>query len=487
MKKGPALAPLAPAHLAGLAAFQAAAVLALFDVRLAAIPLALFLILCCAAPFFPRFGFYLPIVSSGRKDRSAVALTFDDGPDPATTPLLLDLLSAAGVTATFFTTGVRTAAHPGLVREIISRGHSIGNHSWSHSPFLMLMGTGRLRNEIVAAQSQLAGFGIRSLAFRPPVGITNPRLWRVLLEAGLYCVNFSCRARDAGNRRISGLSGKILKRARSGDIILLHDVAPGPGFDSGRWIREIEAILNGLKQRGLAVIPLADLIRRPVMAPPAGVSAGPVASFYDAIAGYYDSERSAARQTPAFAGELKLFENNYLPLLSPGHRVLEVGAGTGTYTIRLARYCRDVTAVEISGSMLAVLKQKAAREGLSNIIPKNNDIADSVPDGCFDSICSFSSFEYIQDLGALIDQLAARLQPGGTLYFTTSRTSLFRFFTQVGNAMRQGLWLHGRTVRGTRAMLESAGFREVRVSSHVMKCGPIGGILLEAIAVKNRG
>jgi peptidoglycan-N-acetylglucosamine deacetylase len=138
MKSGPTLVPLAPAHLAGIGAFQAAAVLAFVDLRLTAIPLAMFLILCLIAPFIPGFGFFLPIVSRGRREYRAVALTFDDGPDPATTRRLLDVLSRHGISATFFVTGLRASAHRDLVREILSRGHTLGNHSYSHSPFLML-------------------------------------------------------------------------------------------------------------------------------------------------------------------------------------------------------------------------------------------------------------------------------------------------------------------------------------------------------------
>ncbi len=485
MRKGPTLVPLAPAHLVCLGAFQAAAILAFIDIRCAAIPLALFLVLCLVAPFLPGFGFYLPIVSRGRRERRAVALTFDDGPDPATTTALLGLLSKHGVPAAFFLAGIRAAEHRDLVRDILSRGHAIGNHSYSHSPILMLKGTGSLREEVAAAQSLFGEFGIRPLAFRPPVGITNPRLWRVLLEAGMYCVNFSLRARDAGNRRIGELSRKILARAKPGDIILLHDVAPGKGFDAGLWLREIEAIIIGLRERAIDILPLSEIIRRPVMMKSAAaVTSNPAAAFYDALAGSYDGER---RPSPAFAGELALFKRNYLPRISPGHRVLEIGAGTGIYTLPLARRCREITAVELSGNMTAMLQEKAARDGISNILYMNRDIADFKSEEKYDSVCSFSSFEYIQDLEPLLDQLSGCIKPGGTIYFTTANRSFFRFFVQIGNAMRQGLWLHARTAGAVRKMLASAGFTGIRVSTHVMKYAPRGGLLLEAWAVKNGG
>ena len=219
------ICPLSPAAIFGFAAFHIYAALLLFDSRLAPLPLLAFLLACAIAPFIPGFGFYLPIVSRGKRGERGVALTFDDGPDPEITPRLLDLLDRHGVCATFFVRG-GAARHPGIIRDILSRGHSVGNHSFSHMPLLMLKGMRTLRREVRAAQTVLGRFGIVPLAFRPPVGITNPHLWRVLLEQGMYCVNFSCRGTDLGNLRVAGLSTRVLRKVSPGDIVALHDVAP---------------------------------------------------------------------------------------------------------------------------------------------------------------------------------------------------------------------------------------------------------------------
>ena len=93
---------LSPAERLGLTAFALAALLGAVDLRLATVPLTLFVILCAMAPFFPGAGFYFPVVSRGRTGKPVVALTFDDGPDPNTTPRLLDLLARYHVPATFF-------------------------------------------------------------------------------------------------------------------------------------------------------------------------------------------------------------------------------------------------------------------------------------------------------------------------------------------------------------------------------------------------
>lgn len=486
MKQGPTLVPLTPAHLTGLGAFQIAFVLALFDLRWAVLPLGLFLFLCLAAPFCPGVGFFLPIVSRGRKECGAVSLTFDDGPDPATTPRLLDLLSRHGARATFFVTGLRAGAHRSLIKDILSRGHSIGNHSFHHDPLLMLRSTVRLHEEVAATQTLLNEFGVRPLAFRPPVGITNPRLWPVLLAEGMYCLNFNRRAHDAGNRRTSGLSRKILKRVRPGDIVLLHDVAPRNDFNVAAWLDEIEAIITGLKQKNISILPLEDLTGRPVMMKSqSAASPGPVNAFYNTIAGSYENERCESMPYPAFARERELFAHNYLPLVSSGHRILEIGAGTGIYTLAIAKQCREITAVEPSENMIAILKAKAAREGISTIIYRNCGIEEFCTDEPYDSICAFSSFEYIPDLAHAVQMLSRILKPGGTIYFTTAHRSLFRFFTQIGNAMRQGVWLHARSARNVRRILASVGFSDVKVSTYLMKCLGCGGLILEAIAKKN--
>jgi peptidoglycan/xylan/chitin deacetylase (PgdA/CDA1 family) len=256
---------MAPPFLACAAAYLAAFILAFADPRLSIIPLAMFLALCLLAPFFPGLGFYLPVVSRGKSGKNTVALTFDDGPDPSVTPALLDLLQTHGAPATFFITGKRASEHRELVRRILAEGHSIGNHSYNHLPFLMLKSCALLKKEILSTQEALSEFGISPLVFRPPVGITSPRLGPALAGTGLQCVNFNCRGYDAGNRFISRLSSRILKKVEPDDIILLHDTAPAGNFSLNIFISEIDSILHGLKSKGISVAPLSEIIGVPVM------------------------------------------------------------------------------------------------------------------------------------------------------------------------------------------------------------------------------
>ncbi len=256
---------ISPALATGLAAFCLALVLSLYRLEWAVAPLSVFVFLCLAAPFRPANGFFLPVVSRGSNRKPVVSITFDDGPDPLTTKPLLQLLGRRDIKATFFVTGENAAANGDLMMAILEQGHDIGNHSYHHDPFLMLRSSKVIEREIESTQTLLHRFGISPVAFRPPVGITNPKLAAILHRQGLYCLMFSCRAADFGNRRLAGLSRKILQKVQADDIILLHDTRPKGKGSVDAWLCEVDLILSGLKQKGLQVIPLAELIRQPVM------------------------------------------------------------------------------------------------------------------------------------------------------------------------------------------------------------------------------
>lgn len=239
---------VSPAEKIGATALLLAAVLFFFKPGLAISVLLLFLLLCLAAPFFSCAGFFLPVICRGKAGTTAVALTFDDGPSPESTPVLLDLLARHGLHATFFVVGRKAAAHPELITDILDQGHSIGNHSLRHDPILMLRSAKTLQADIHDTQEILKGFGIHPYFFRPPAGISNPYLEKVLGREGLFAVNYSCRALDRGNRNIKNLAGKIIKKVRPGDIIMLHDLPPHQKQLSDYWQSELNLLFNELKK-----------------------------------------------------------------------------------------------------------------------------------------------------------------------------------------------------------------------------------------------
>ena len=153
-----------------------------------------------------------------------VALTFDDGPDPAVTPQVLDWLDRYQAKASFFCIGAAVQQHPDLLREIIARGHSVENHSHSHSPLFAFWGGGRMRQDI--EQLQQAVHGITSTwprFFRPTAGFRNPLLDWVLARTGLHLVMWTRRGFDTRCRSAHTVCERLLRQLAAGDILLLHD------------------------------------------------------------------------------------------------------------------------------------------------------------------------------------------------------------------------------------------------------------------------
>jgi peptidoglycan/xylan/chitin deacetylase (PgdA/CDA1 family) len=253
-----------PAQITGIIILAGATAVFFINPLAAAAVAFFYIVLCVVASFFPRVNFFLPVTSCGNTGQNLVSLTFDDGPTEPTTRQVLELLDKYSVKATFFVSGVNALKHPDIIKEIIARGHTIGNHSFHHNSFVMLGSYDYLYQEIFRAQEVLKKMGIQTLTFRPPVGIINPKLSPILDKLGMFCVTFSCRAFDAGNRRVKNIGSKILKKVKADDIILLHDVPPRSKEDSVILLSEIETILAGLTVKGLKIVPLSTLIGRDV-------------------------------------------------------------------------------------------------------------------------------------------------------------------------------------------------------------------------------
>ena len=261
--------------IAAAACIGAAAAAAAGRFCLAACVLAGFVLLCIAGAVFARMQLFVPVIRRGPKNSRAVALTFDDGPDPETTPALLDLLARHNAPAFFFVTGRKAATHPELIRRMRAEGHGVGNHTWGHDVWITLKGAKALETQIAETRKLLMGLGIQPVFFRPPAGVVNPALKAILEKYEMQCILYSCRGPDLGNRRIRGLAGRIAKKIRGGDIVLLHDGHPASrGFDPEQWLSEMEEILVTIERKGLGIQPLSELAGTSGSSP-AGQGPGP--------------------------------------------------------------------------------------------------------------------------------------------------------------------------------------------------------------------
>jgi peptidoglycan/xylan/chitin deacetylase (PgdA/CDA1 family) len=154
----------------------------------------------------------------------AVAITIDDGPDPAVTPRVLDVLDQHSAKATFFCIGELVQQHPGLAREIVSRGHSIENHSQHHLHRFSVLGPGGVAEEIARAQDTIEAItGQRPRFFRAPAGLRSPFLEPVLARLGLRLASWTRRGFDTVNPDPAVVYKRLTEGLKGGDILLLHD------------------------------------------------------------------------------------------------------------------------------------------------------------------------------------------------------------------------------------------------------------------------
>jgi peptidoglycan/xylan/chitin deacetylase (PgdA/CDA1 family) len=172
--------------------------------------------------FFKKIslGLLFGTITSVRTNKPAVALTFDDGPDPEDTPNVLNLLNRYDARATFFMLGVRAAQYPDIVAQVAHSGHSIGNHGWSHTSLPLLTSKCR-RQEINKTRRILAPHG--SLFFRPPFGHMNLSTCLDVRRCGYTTIAWDIVATDWIDHSEKEILKAVEQKMHPGAIILLHD------------------------------------------------------------------------------------------------------------------------------------------------------------------------------------------------------------------------------------------------------------------------
>ncbi len=191
-----------------------------------------------------------------------VAITIDDGPDPAVTPRVLSQFAAHAAHATFFCVGERVERYPELAREIVSRGHDIGNHSHRHRHDFSLMGPGGMRAEISRAQESIFRVtGNLPHFFRAPAGLRNPFLEPVLARLRLRLVSWTRRGFDTVNSNADAVYRRLTDRLQDGDILLLHDGNAARSRAGKPVILEVlPRLLDALAATGLRPVTLSTAL-----------------------------------------------------------------------------------------------------------------------------------------------------------------------------------------------------------------------------------
>jgi peptidoglycan/xylan/chitin deacetylase (PgdA/CDA1 family) len=195
----------------------------------------------------------------GREDTASVALTFDDGPSEDT-ERVLDVLNERGVCATFFMIGREIERRPQTARRVVAEGHEIGNHSYSH-PIYLYRSPRETRRQIERTQGVIAGAtGVRARFARPPCGVRTPAYFNAARQFDLRTVQWTLAGFDWKQHAPEQIARDVLRDAAAGSIILLHDGDSEHRSDRRATVASLPLIIDGLREMGLRVASLAQLI-----------------------------------------------------------------------------------------------------------------------------------------------------------------------------------------------------------------------------------
>lgn len=191
----------------------------------------------------------------------AIVLTYDDGPTPAMTPILTDLLARTGTKATFFLIGGFAQDAPQIVARLATAGHEIGSHTQSHSNAWKTAPWVGMR-DLLAGRRTLARLGIPTNTFRPPFGKTT--LGSLIAGWGQRFAFWTIDPQDSWNRRpVADILAEIA--AKGGGVVLMHDVdrprrGPTPEAHPAYLLELTEALISFAAAKGYRILRLGDLM-----------------------------------------------------------------------------------------------------------------------------------------------------------------------------------------------------------------------------------
>jgi peptidoglycan/xylan/chitin deacetylase (PgdA/CDA1 family) len=197
------------------------------------------------------------IIWEGESSTAAVALSFDDGPDPVFTPQMLEKLKTYNIKATFFLVGEKARRYPDQVHAIRASGHEIGNHSdsWHRTIFLS---SKAFEVDLLRAEKTLETHGVRKL-FRPAGILLRPKQLRILHEHDYACVLGTGYAFDPYRPPSAYIKWVISRAMRPGAIIVLHE----SGGDRSHTVEALEQIILDALSRGLRFCTVSEILLAP--------------------------------------------------------------------------------------------------------------------------------------------------------------------------------------------------------------------------------
>ena len=201
------------------------------------------------------WGFFLKAVTSNPDiTEKKIAITFDDGPNPQYTPIVLQLLENYDAKASFYCIGKQVKKYPELLKLISDRGHEIGNHSYSHEWTIDFKSTEDWLTELKNTdQAIFKVTGKKTESFRPPFGVTTPHLAKAITVTGHKVIGWNIRSFDMVLKNPNIVLNRIVKKVKPGAIILLHD-------KHERIEIVLEQLLQFLKKQDYQMVTIKELL-----------------------------------------------------------------------------------------------------------------------------------------------------------------------------------------------------------------------------------
>ena len=202
-------------------------------------------------------GVYGQAMCKGNRQRRAVCLTFDDGPEPIYTTQVLDVLKKYQAPAAFFCIGEKINQHSPIIKRIVEEGHHIGNHSYCHSWKFSFFSRDKMYLDLRDYEDNILVVSkAPTHTFRPPFGVMNPTVVRVARELNYTIIGWSIRSFDTRGESEDRVFRRIIRQIEPGSVILLHDRLPGCASLLTRLLEHLKAI-------NYEVIPLDKMFEMP--------------------------------------------------------------------------------------------------------------------------------------------------------------------------------------------------------------------------------
>lgn len=217
----------------------------------------IYLIVPVILSFMPCTQFHHPVICHGNREEKTVAITFDDGPDPATTPAILEALRKHDVKATFFVIGHKIAGNEELIKKIDAEGHILGNHSFAHTNLWDFWPSFLIHRDLLKTEALIQSITGRKVKFfRPPYGVINPMVSGGLRKTHYTVIAWSRWSLDTAIIDPERLYQRITDKLKPGDIILMHDTQQVTA-------EILDRALISIREQGLKVVPLENLVNLP--------------------------------------------------------------------------------------------------------------------------------------------------------------------------------------------------------------------------------